>query len=170
MTNEEILKDINDEDALRALRNAADEKLQKVKEDKRAAELKLIADDYLDKYLISYGHTFANGNGSCMRVNTDDMTIVHIKSIEFKGRNFFRCTANVIKIEYDDEHEWLSAGLNCTDFGQVNIRCYTTPSFDIKDDMQFKVISKEEVDKLISDAYEAAKHSLTSWDKHDSTR
>lgn len=165
MTNEEILKDINDEDALRALRNAADEKLQKVKEEKRAAEIKLIADDYLDKYLISYGHTFANGRGSCMQVNTDDMTIVHIKSIEFKGRNFFRCTANVIKIEYDGEYEWLNAGLNCTDFGQVNIRCYTTPSFDIKDNMQFKVISKEEVDKIINEAKAATKDCFELWDE-----
>ena len=165
MTNEEFLKDINDEDTLRALRNAADEKLQKVKEDKRAAEIKLVADDYLDKYMISYGHTFANGNGSCMRINTDDMTIIHIKSIDFKGRNFFRCTANVIKIEYDDEHEWLHAGLNCTDFGQVNVRCYTTPSFDIKADMQFKVISKEDVDKIINEAKAATKDCFELWDE-----
>lgn len=164
MTNEEILKDINDEDALRALRTAADEKLQKVKEAKRVAELKLVADDYLDKYMISYGHTWVFDNGK-MQVNLNDMTIVHITSIDFKGRNFLRCKANVIKIEYNNENEWLTAGLNCSDFGQVNIRCYSTPSFDIDDTKKFTVISKKDVDKLISDAYEASKHALTSWDK-----
>ena len=165
MTNEEILNDINDEDALRALRNAADEKLQKVKEEKRAAEIQLVADDYLDKYMISYGHTFPSGRGSCMQINTDDMTIVHIKSIDFKGRNFFRCKANVIKIEYDSELDWLHAGLNCQDFGQVNVRCYTTPSFDIKDDMDFKIISKEEVAKIIYEAKAIAKDCFELWDE-----
>ncbi len=164
MTNEEILKDINDEDDLRALRNAADEKLQKVKEEKRAAEIKLVASEYLDKYLIAYGNTFSGSHGCMMKVNENDITIVHVKSIDFKGRNFFRCEANVLKIEYDNEHEWLDAGLNSKDFRHVNIRTYSTPSFDIKDDMKFKIISKEEVEEFVKEAKTIANADLNEWD------
>lgn len=161
MTNDEIINDINDEDALRSLRDAADKKLQQIKDDKQTAKLELESKNYVNKYFVLYGKTW---NGSVSTPNEDDITVVHVLSIDFVGNNFIRCDANVIKIEYDTEDEWLDSGINCKNFGQVNIIRYHSPSYDLYMKQDYKQISREDVGEIISDAFEAAKHNLTMWD------
>ena len=153
MDNQEILKNFNTEAELKALRDDAAKKLEEVREAKRAKELEKFMQDWAGKYIISYGKKYLNA-GSMK--DKSDIKIAHITSVDFKGRNFVRCKANVIRIKYNDEHDWLNAGLNSEGYGQVQLEAYISPSFDIQDDEEVKTITKEEALKIINDAREAA--------------
>ena len=96
-----------------------------------------------------------------------DIKIAHIISVDFKGRNFVRCKAHVIHIKYNDEHDWLNAGLNSEGYGQVQLAAYISPSFDIQDDEEVKTITKEEALKIINDAREAAFIIADEWDNDE---
>jgi hypothetical protein len=96
-----------------------------------------------------------------------DIKIAHIISVDFKGRNFTRCKAHVIHIKYNDEHDWLNAGLNSEGYGQVQLEAYTTPSYDIQDDEEVKTIKKEEALKIINDARETAFIIADEWDSEE---
>ena len=164
MDNQEILKNFNTEAELKALRDDAAKKLEEVREAKRAKELEKYMQDWAGKYIISYGRKYLNA-GSLE--DKSDIKIAHITSVDFKGRNFVRCNAHVIHIKYNDEHDWLNAGLNSEGYGQVQLEAYISPSFDIQDDEEVKTITKEEALKIINDAREAAFIITDEWDNDE---
>ena len=164
MDNQEILKNFNTEAELKALRDDAAKKLEEVREAKRAKELEKFMQDWDGKYIISYGRKYLNA-GSLE--DKSDIKIAHIISVDFKGRNFVRCNAHVIHIKYNDEHDWLNAGLNSEGYGQVQLEAYISPSFDIQDDEEVKTITKEEALKIINDAREAAFIIADEWDNDE---
>ena len=164
MDNQEILKNFNTEAELKALRDDAAKKLEEVREAKRAKELEKFMQDWAGKYIISYGKKYLNA-GSMK--DKSDIKIAHITSVDFKGRNFVRCNAHVIHIKYNDEHDWLNAGLNSEGYGQVQLEAYISPSFDIQDDEEVKTITKEEALKIINDAREAAFIIADEWDNDE---
>ena len=149
MDNQEVLKNFNTEAELKALRDDAAKKLEEVREAKRAKECEKFMQDWAGKYIITYGRNYLKA-GSMK--DKSDIKIAHITSIDFKGRNFVRCKAHVIHIKYNDEHDWLNAGLNSEGYGQVQLEAYISPSFDIQDDEEVKTITKEEALKIINDA------------------
>ena len=136
----------------------------KVREAKRAKERAKSMQNWAGKYVISYGRKYLKA-GSLE--DKSDIKIAHITEVDFKGRNFVRCKANVIHIKYNDEHDWLNAGLNSEGYGQVQLEAYTTPSFDINDDEEVKTISKEEALKIINDARETAFIIADEWDNDE---
>ena len=164
MDNQEILKNFNTEAELKALRDDAAKKLEEVREAKREKEREKFMQDWAGKYIISYGRKYLNA-GSMK--DKSDIKIAHIVSVDFKGRNFVRCNAHVIHIKYNDEHDWLNAGLNSEGYGQVQLEAYISPSFDIQDDEEVKTITKEEALKIINDAREAAFIIADEWDNDE---
>ena len=164
MDNQEILKNFNTEAELKALRDDAAKKLEEVREAKCAKELEKYMQDWAGKYVISYGRNYLKA-GSLE--DKSDIKIAHITSVDFKGRNFIRCNAHVIHIKYNDEHDWLNAGLNSEGYGQVQLEAYISPSFDIQDDEEVKTITKEEALKIINDAREAAFIIADEWDNDE---
>lgn len=164
MDNQEILKNFNTEAELKALRDDAVKKLEEVREAKREKEREKFMQDWAGKYIISYGRKYLNA-GSMK--DKSDIKIAHIVSVDFKGRNFVRCNAHVIHIKYNDEHDWLNAGLNSEGYGQVQLEAYISPSFDIQDDEEVKTITKEEALKIINDAREAAFIIADEWDNDE---
>lgn len=161
MDNQEILKNFNTEAELKALRDDAAEKLEEVREAKRAKEREKCMQDWAGKYVITYGRNYLKVGSM---EDKSDIKIAHITSVDFKGRNFVRCKAHVIRIKYNDEHDWLNAGLNSEGYGQVKLEAYVSPSFDIQDDEEVKTITKEEALKIINDAREAAFIIADEWD------
>lgn len=161
MDNQEVLKNFNTEAELKALRDDAAKKLEEVREAKRAKECEKFMQDWAGKYVITYGRNYLKA-GSMK--DKSDIKIAHITSVDFKGRNFVRCKAHVIHIKYNDEHDWLNAGLNSEGYGQVQLEAYISPSFDIQDDEEVKTITKEEALKIINDAREAAFIIADEWD------
>lgn len=161
MDNKEILKNFNTEAELKALRDDAAKKLEKVREAKRVKDREKSMQDWAGKYVITYGRNYLKA-GSMK--DKSDIKIAHITSVDFKGRNFIRCKANVIRIKYNDEHDWLNAGLNSEGYGQVKLEAYISPSFDIQDDEEVKTITKEEALKIINDARETAFIIADEWD------
>lgn len=164
MDNQEILKNFNTEAELKALRDDADEKLEKVREEKRAKEREKFMQNWAGKYVISYGRKYLKA-GSLE--DKSDIKIAHITSVDFKGRNFVRCKANVIHIKYNNEHDWLNAGLNSEGYGEVQLEAYVSPSYDIQDDEEVKTITKEEALKIINDARESAFIIADEWDHEE---
>ena len=137
---------------------------KEVREAKRAKELEKFMQDWAGKYIITYGKKYLK---ACSREDKSDIKIAHITSVDFKGRNFVRCNAHVIHIKYNDEHDWLNAGLNSEGYGQVQLEAYISPSFDIQDDEEVKTITKEEALKIINDAREAAFIIADEWDNDE---
>lgn len=164
LDNKEILKNFNTEAELKALRDDADKKLEEVREAKRAKEREKFMQNLAGKYVISYGRKYLKA-GSLE--DKSDIKIAHITSVDFKGRNFVRCKANVIHIKYNNEHDWLNAGLNSEGYGQVQLEAYVSPSYDIQDDEEVKTITKEEALKIINDAREAAFIIADEWDNNE---
>lgn len=164
MDNKEILKNFNTEAELKALRDDAAKKLEEVREAKRVKDREKSMQDWAGKYVITYGRNYLKA-GSMK--DKSDIKIAHITSVDFKGRNFVRCKANVIRIKYNDEHDWLNAGLNSEGYGQVQLEAYISPSFDIQDDEEVKTITKEEALKIINDAREAAFIIADEWDNDE---
>ena len=164
MDNKEILKNFNTEAELKALRDDAAQKLEEVREAKRAKEREKFMQNWAGKYVISYGKKYLKA-GSLE--DKSDIKIAHITSVDFKGRNFVRCKANIIHIKYNDEHDWLNAGLNSEGYGQVQLEAYVSPSYDIQDDEDVKTITKEEALKIINDARETAFIIADEWDNNE---
>ena len=164
MDNQEVLKNFNTEAELKALRDDAAKKLEEVREARRAKDREKSMQDWAGKYVITYGRNYLKA-GSMK--DKSDIKIAHITSIDFKGRNFVRCKAHVIRIKYNDEHNWLNAGLNSEGYGQVQLEAYISPSFDIQDDEEVKTITKEEALKIINDAREAAFIIADEWDNNE---
>lgn len=164
MDNQEILKNFNTEAELKALRDDAAKKLEEVREAKRVKDREKSMQDWAGKYVITYGRNYLKA-GSMK--DKSDIKIAHITSVDFKGRNFVRCKANVIRIKYNDEHDWLNAGLNSEGYGQVKLEAYISPSYDIQDDEEVKTITKEEALKIINDAREAAFIIADEWDNDE---
>ena len=164
MDNQEVLKNFNTEAELKALRDDAAKKLEEVREARRAKEREKCMQDWAGKYVISYGRNYLKATS---REDKSDIKIAHITSVDFKGRNFVRCKAHVIHIKYNDEHDWLNAGLNSEGYGQVQLEAYISPSFDIQDDEEVKTITKEEALKIINDAREAAFIIADEWDNDE---
>lgn len=119
--------------------------------------------NWAGKYIISYGRNYLKAGS---REDKSDIKIAHIISVDFKGRNFIRCKAHVIHINYNDEHDWLNAGLNSKGYGQVKLEAYISPSYDIHDDEEVKTIAKEEALKIINDAREIAFIITDEWDNY----
>lgn len=164
MDNQEVLKNFNTEAELKALRDDAAKKLEEVREAKRVKDREKSMQDWAGKYVITYGRNYLKV-GSMK--DKSDIKIAHITSVDFKGRNFVRCKAHVIHIKYNDEHDWLNAGLNSEGYGQVQLAAYTSPSFDIQDDEEVKTITKEEALKIINDARETAFIIADEWDNNE---
>lgn len=164
MDNQEVLKNFNTEAELKALRDDAAKKLEEIREAKRAKDREKSMQDWAGKYVITYGRKYLKASSM---EDKSDIKIAHITSVDFKGRNFVRCKANVIRIKYNDEHDWLNAGLNSEGYGQVKLAAYTTPSYDIQDDEEVKTITKEEALKIINDARETAFIIADEWDNNE---
>lgn len=164
LDNQEVLKNFNTEVELKALRDDADKKLQEVREAKRAKDREKFMQNWAGKYIISYGRNYLKAGS---REDKSDIKIAHINSVDFKGRNFVRCKANVIHIKYNDNYDWLNAGLNSKKYGQVKLEAYISPTYDINDDEEVKTITKEEALKIINDARETAFIITDEWDKNE---
>lgn len=164
MDNKEILKNFNTEAELKALRDDAAKKLEEVREAKRVKDREKSMQDWAGKYVITYGRNYLKA-GSLE--DKSDIKIAHIISVDFKGRNFVRCKAHVIHIKYNDEYDWLKAGLNSKGYGQIQLQAYVSPSYNIDDDKEVKTITKEEALKIINDAREAAFIIADEWDNDE---
>lgn len=164
LDNKEILKNFNTEAELKALRDDAAKKLEEVREAKRVKDREKSMQDWAGKYVITYGRNYLKA-GSLE--DKSDIKIAHIISVDFKGRNFVRCKAHVIHIKYNDEYDWLKAGLNSKGYGQIQLQAYVSPSYNIDDDKEVKTITKEEALKIINDAREAAFIIADEWDNDE---
>lgn len=164
LDNKEILKNFNTEAELKALRDDAAKKLEEVREAKRVKDREKSMQDWAGKYVITYGRNYLKA-GSLE--DKSDIKIAHIISVDFKGRNFVRCKAHVIHIKYNDEYDWLKAGLNSKGYGQIQLQAYVSPSYNIDDDKEVKTITKEEALKIINDARETAFIIADEWDNDE---
>jgi len=154
------IKAITDENSLRSLREYSDRCLQEAKEKKAQASKSELEAKYKDKYLVIYGrHVMMMASIP----NKNDIKIVHVLGIEFKGNGFFRCHAKIVHIKFNDELKQV-AHLT-SDWGSSYVSYSEDEQFDIHEsDIDEVYDDNTEIKKLIQLAKDDFNTIIDSWD------
>ena len=154
------IEQIEDETVLRSIRDSADERLQKIRDEKERLSKEELEKKYKDKYLLIYGKAFTM---SSTYKNENDITIVHVKDIDFQGHGFFRCSATELHIEYDTESNAIKH-LVSNDFGECKISFDVNDQYDVRESEIEKIIDLKEVKEIIAKAREYQNKIMDVWD------
>ena len=157
-TLKKLIDKVEDESALRQIRNYADNVLQNVKKQKELINKTEIENKYKGKYLLMYG---SYASMTHRETNKNDIKIIHVLDTDFKGHGFFRCHAKVLHFKFGDEYEsikhlssdWDSAYISITDDEQ----------YDINENEISEVIDKDEAEKIIDKYKENYLNLMKNW-------
>ena len=154
------IKTITDENSLRSLREFSDKCLQEAKEKKAQAIKSELEAKYKDKYLVMYGkHVMMMASTQ----NKNDIKIVHVLDIDFKGLGFFRCHAKIVHIKFNDE--WKQVSHLTSDWGSSYISYSEDEQFDIHEsDIDEVHDDNTAIKDLIKSAKDDFNDIINTWD------
>lgn len=164
--NEELKEKINnltDETELKEISLWADARRQQLKDEKAMANKTELEAKYKGKYLIKYGRQMMAMAVKFNRDNLDDITIIHVLDIDFKGRGFFRCHAKVIHIQYDPETS-LVGHLTSNGFNEVKIQCFEDSQYDINETDIAQIVDQNTANGIINEAKKYQVEIMNNWD------
>lgn len=164
--NEELKEKINnltDESELKEISLLADARRHQLKDEKAMANKTELEAKYKGKYLIKYGRQLMAMAVKFNRDNLDDITIIHVLDIEFKGKGFFRCHAKVIHIQYDPETS-LVGHLTSNGFNEVKIQCFEDSQYDINETDIAKIVDQNTANGIINEAKKYQVEIMNNWD------
>lgn len=150
---------IEDEATLREIRSIADNRLQEVKQSKKETRKQEAETKYKNKYLLVYGRTYSM---TISEKNELDLKIYKVLDIEFSTDDFFRCSAKLIHIEYDNEFDEIH--LTSTNYGSCKIEFSVDSSCDIYENRIEKILTKEEVQDILKTAKENQLKLIEQWE------
>jgi hypothetical protein len=154
------IKTITDENSLRSLREFSDRCLQEAKEKKAQVSKSEFEAKYKDKYLVIYGRHVTMMSSV---PNKNDIKIVHVLGIDFKGHGFFRCHAKIVHITFNDE--WKRVAHLTSDWGSSYISYSEDEQFDIHEsDIDEVYDDNTEIKKLIKLAKDDFNDIIDTWD------
>lgn len=157
-TLKKLIDKVEDESALRQIRNYADNVLQNVKKQKELMNKTELENKYKGKYLLMYG---SYASMTHRETNKNDIKIIHVLDIDFKGNGFFRCHAKVIHFKFGDEYKSI-AHLN-SDWDSAYISITDDEQYDINEREISKVIDKNEAEKIIDKYKENYLNLMKNW-------
>ena len=143
-TLKKLIDKVEDETALRQIRNYADNVLQNVKKQKELMNKTEIENKYKGKYLLMYG---SYASMIHRETNMNDLKIIHVLDIDFKGNGFFRCHAKVLHFKFGDEYKSISH--ISSDWDSAYISITDDEQYDINENEISEVIDKDEAEKII---------------------
>lgn len=164
--NEELKEKINnltDETELKEISLLAVARRQQLKDEKAMANKTELEAKYKGKYLIKYGRQLMAMAVKFNRDNLDDITIIHVLDIEFKGKGFFRCHAKVIHIQYDPETS-LVGHLTSNGFNEVKIQCFEDSQYDINETDIAQIVDQNTANGIINEAKKYQVEIMNKWD------
>ena len=164
--NEELKEKINnltDETELKEISLWADARRQQLKDEKAMANKTELEAKYKGKYLIKYGRPMMAMAIKINRDNLDDISIIHVLDIDFKGRGFFRCHAKVIHIQYDPETS-LVGHLTSSGFNEVKIQCFEDSQYDINETDIAQIVDQNTANGIINEAKKYQVEIMNNWD------
>lgn len=164
--NEELKEKINnltDETELKEISLLADARRHQLKDEKAMANKTELEAKYKGKYLIKYGRQLMAMAVKFNRDNLDDITIIHVLDIEFKGKGFFRCHAKVIHIQYDPETS-LVGHLTSNGFNEVKIQCFEDSQYDINETDIAQIVDQNTANGIINEAKKYQVEIMNKWD------
>ena len=95
--------------------------------------------------------------------NKNDIKIVHVLGIDFKGHGFFRCHAKIVHITFNDE--WNRVAHLTSDWGSSYISYSEDDQFDIREsDIDEVYDDNTEIKKLIKLAKDDFNDIIDTWD------
>ena len=153
------IKVLNDESALRSLREYADSCLQKVKEEKAAANIDKIAKKYKDKYLLLYGRHYTR---LASIVNPVEFTIVHVEDIDYAGATHFRCKAKMIRAAQNDKFSTEVFLVDKYDGFKIEVK--TDHQHNIQYSDIDEIITKEKAVEMINEFKKKICDSCDGWE------
>lgn len=153
------IKSIADVDMLRNIRNFADKCVQDAKASEAKVNKAELEKKYLDKYLVIYG---SHVTMMSSMPNKNDIKIVHVLGIDFRGNGFFRCHAKVVHIKFNDE--WNQVAHLTSDWGSSYISYSDDTQYDVYEKDIDTIIDKAEADKMVTDAKADYNKIVESWD------
>jgi len=140
-----MMDTITDVDTLRSLREYADNRVQSEKNAKAMQNKAELENKYKGRYLVIYGHYITMTHST---VNKNDIKVVYVKDIEFKGHGFFRCKAKAVHIKYNDELKQ-PYHLTADEWGSVSISYTEDDQYDINESDIAKVTGRAEAYEII---------------------
>jgi hypothetical protein len=164
--NEELkekISNLTDESELKEISLWADARRQQLKDEKAMANKTELEAKYKGKYLIKYGREMMAMAVKFNSENHDDITIIHVLDIEFKGRGFFRCHAKVIHIQYDPETSMIGH-LTSNGFNEVKIQCFEDSQYDINESDISQIVDQNTANGIINEAKKYQVEIMNNWD------
>ena len=164
--NEELkekISNLTDEKELKEISLWADARRQQLKDEKAMANKTVLEAKYKGKYLIKYGRPMMAMPAKFGRDNLDDISIIHVLDIEFKGQGFFRCHAKVIHIQYDPETS-LIGHLTSNGFNEVKIQCFEDSQYDINENDIAQIVDQNTANGIINEAKKYQVEIMNNWD------
>lgn len=155
-----LIDKVTNIDELRDIREYADIRVQRRKEQVAQANKGELEAKYRGKYLLIYGPTLM------MAVNTpnqNDIKIVHVLDVNYAGTGSFKVNAKIIHIEYDSEYDLVSH-LGANKFGSVKVTYSEDSQCFIRETDINEIIDKEKADGFIREAAEIQERLFKQWD------
>ena len=154
-----LINEIDGVSQLRDIREFADLHVQLAKEAEALANSAELEAKYRGKYLIMYGRHVSMMMST---QNKNDIRIVHVLDIKFKGHGFFRCHARVIHIKFNDE--WKQISHLTSDWGSSYISYTDDKQYDIHENDIDEIVDKGRAEELVRRAKEDYMKIANRWD------
>jgi len=153
------LTTITDETELKQIRDMADKRLEEIREAKQIEQKEILEEKYRGKYLVFYGRTVSMTNTI---KNPNDIKIVHILDIKYRGEGFFKANAKVVHIKYNDE--WQQIKHLTSDWTSAYISSSEDNAFNIRECDIDEIIDKQKADRMIKQIKNSQIRILDNWD------
>jgi hypothetical protein len=136
MTTDELIEGCTNEEFLRHIRDLANSRLQKVKDEKYQQNMDELTKRYVGKYLLLYGRHVAMTTSF---PNQNDIKILYVKEISYAGIGKFLATGRMLHICIDDQ---------CEAIKRISDNTFSSVTFAISEGAQIHV-SENDIDKIV---------------------
>lgn len=156
---EEIIADSNEEDFLRRIRDLANSRLQKVKDEKYQKNMGELTNRYVGKYLLLYGRHVAMTTSF---PNQNDIKILYVKEISYAGIGKFLATGRMLHICIDDQYEAIKH-LSDNTFSSVTFAISEGAQIHVSENDIDKIVDPDKIDQIIKNAVGLQSEIIKAW-------
>lgn len=159
MTTDELIEGSTNEEFLRHIRDLANSRLQKVKDEKYQKNMDELTKRYVGKYLLLYGRHVAMTT-SCP--NRNDVKILYVQSISYAGTGKFLATGRMLHICIDDQYEAIKHISDDT-FSSVTFAISEGAQIHVSENNIDEIVEPDKIDQIIKNAAGLQSEIIKAW-------
>lgn len=163
MTTEELIEGSTNEEFLRHIRDLANSRLQKVKDEKYQKNIDELTKRYAGKYLLLYGRHVAMTTSF---PNKNDVKILYVKEITYAGIGKFLATGRMLHICIDDQYEAIKH-LSDNTFSSVTFAISEGAQIHVGENDIDEIVAPEKIDQIIKNAVGLQSEIIKAWTEGD---